>query len=326
MYNFAALIILMRCTSIFHFVFHISTEAFMDEDKKPTGKRFRRMENISSVFSSSDLNHRLFGHEGFQFFLFQKRWEKLVGQVMAKESYVSSYKNDMLFVTVTNSVFLQQLYVIKNDILSRLSEDEFGKQFTDIRFIAGPRKKKYQTFTTLDPINRAIEKEQRMYDQPLTDKETDWIRHWVSAHIEKEALQAPFSDMMKAVLQIRKGELAAGYHPCQRCGALTPPDTSLCSSCERKNRQEKRALVIELLRKNPHFTFQEVTSRFPCTYPLYESCVNQLIHRYKERIFHQFARPDEKRRLLALLTHRPIESMTDQEAEEALKKLPKKSW
>ncbi len=77
----------------------------MDEDKKPTGKRFRRMENISSVFSSSDLNHRLFGHEGFQFFLFQKRW-KLVGQVMAKESYVSSYKNDMLFVTVTNSVFL----------------------------------------------------------------------------------------------------------------------------------------------------------------------------------------------------------------------------
>ena len=121
----------------------------MDEDKKPTGKRFRRMENISSVFSSSDLNHRLFGHEGFQFFLFQKRWEKLVGQVMAKESYVSSYKNDVLFVTVTNSVFLQQLYVIKNDILSRLSEDEFGKRFTDIRFIAGPRKKKYQTFTTL---------------------------------------------------------------------------------------------------------------------------------------------------------------------------------
>lgn len=125
----------------------------MDEDKKPTGKRFRRMENISSVFSSSDLNHRLFGHEGFQFFLFQKRWEKLVGQVMAKESYVSSYKKDVLFVTVTNSVFLQQLYVIKNDILSRLFEDEFGKRFTDIRFIAGPRKKKYQTFTTLDPIN-----------------------------------------------------------------------------------------------------------------------------------------------------------------------------
>ena len=163
----------------------------MDEDKRPTGKRFRRMDTISDVFSSSDLNHRLFGHEGFQFFLFQKRWEKLVGQVMAKESYVSSYKNDVLFVTVTNSVFLQQLYVIKNDILSRLSEDEFGKRFTDIRFIAGPRKKKYQTFTTLDPINRAIEKEQRMYDQPLTDKETDWIRRWVDTHVEKEALQAP---------------------------------------------------------------------------------------------------------------------------------------
>ena len=200
----------------------------MDEDKKPTGKRFRRMENISSVFSSSDLNHRLFGHEGFQFFLFQKRWEKLVGQVMAKESYVSSYKNDVLFVTVTNSVFLQQLYVIKNDILSRLSEDEFGKRFTDIRFIAGPRKKKYQTFTTLDPINHAIEKEQRMYDQPLTDKETDWIQHWVGTHIEKEALQAPFSDMMKAVLQIRKGEPAlrrshaAGYLALQQLRTQKP--------------------------------------------------------------------------------------------------------
>lgn len=123
-----------------------------------------------------------------------------------------------------------------------------------------------------------------MYDQPLTDKETDWIRHWVSAHIEKEALQAPFSDMMKAVLQIRK-----------RARRRIPPLPALrrthaagylaLQQLRTQNRQEKRARVIELLRKNPHFTFQEVTSRFPCTYPLYESCVNQLIHGYKERIF-----------------------------------------
>ncbi len=298
----------------------------MTEDKKPTGKRMRRMENISTVFSTSDLSRQLFGQEGFQFFLFQKRWEKMVGPLMAKESYVSSYKKDMLYVTVTNSVFMQHLFMIKADILKLLEGDEFGNRFADIRFIAGPYKKKYKTFTTLDPINENIKKEKALYSQPLTEKERDWIHRWAESHVRNEKIQEPFSDMMKAVLQIRKGDLAKGYHPCARCGTLCEKEKQLCPACERKAKSAQRTKVIGVLRRNPHFYFQDLCKEIPCTYSLYEEARNSLIRQWKDQIFKKFAGIEEKKKLLALLLHRPASTITDKEAGEMLKKLPEKSW
>lgn len=298
----------------------------MDEDKKPTGKRTRKMENISTVFTASDLNRRLFGQEGFQFFLFGKRWEKMVGPVMAKESYVSYYKKDTLYVTVTNSVFMQHLFMIKRDILTRLAEDEFGNRFTDIRFIAGPHKPKYQTFTTLDPINDNIKKEKAIYSQPLTEKERAWIEQWTAGHVKNEKIQEPFADMMKAVLQIRKGDLTKGYHPCPRCGTLCPQDNPLCPACERKSRRAHRAKVLGILRINPHFYFQDLCRQIPCTYPLYEEARNQLMRQWKDQIFKKIAGTEEKKKLLALLLHREADTITDAEAGEMLKKLPEKKY
>ncbi len=296
----------------------------MDEDKKPTGRRMRRMENISTVFSTSDLNKKLFGQEGFQFFLFQKRWEKMVGPLMAKESYVSSYKKDMLFVTVTNSVFMQHLFMIKSDILKLLADDEFGKRFTDIRFIAGPYKKKYKTFTTLDPINENIQKEKALYSQPLTEGERNWIDRFAADHVTHEKIQKPFADMMKAVLQIRKGDLAKGFHPCRRCGTLCTPDETLCPACARVEKKEHRGRVIGILKKNPHFYFQDLCRFLPCTYPLYEEVRNTLIRKLKDQIFQKFAGAEEKKMLLALLLHKEMSTITDVEAEEMLKRLPEK--
>lgn len=85
---------------------------------------------------------KIFGNDGFQFFLFQKRWKNIVGDMLAKESYIKSWKDDTLVIAVTNSVFLQHLFMMKGDLLKRLFEDKFGKRFKDIRFIAGPRQKR----------------------------------------------------------------------------------------------------------------------------------------------------------------------------------------
>ena len=64
----------------------------MEEDKKPEGKRYRTMESIAGVFTESDVRQKLFGNKGFQFYLFQKRWKKIVGSLMAEESYISGCK------------------------------------------------------------------------------------------------------------------------------------------------------------------------------------------------------------------------------------------
>ena len=174
----------------------------MEEDKKPEGKRYRTMESIAGVFTESDVRQKLFGNKGFQFYLFQKRWKKIVGSLMAEESYISGCKGPLLFVRVTNSAFLQQLFMMKADILKELSKDEIGRYFTDIKFLAGSPQKPYKPFTTLDPVNSAIEKEQKRYSQSLSEGEEAWIQNWVRSHVKKEAVRVPFAEMMEEVLKI----------------------------------------------------------------------------------------------------------------------------
>lgn len=298
----------------------------MEEDKKPEGKRYRTMESIAGVFTESDVRQKLFGNKGFQFYLFQKRWKKIVGSLMAEESYITGCKGPLLFVRVTNSAFLQQLFMMKADILKELSKDEIGRYFTDIKFLAGSPQKPYKPFTTLDSVNSAIEKEQKRYSQSLTEGEEAWIQNWVKGHVKKEAVRAPFAEMMEEVLKIRKGELADGYHPCSICGSLCPPDAPICPACRRRLAKTKKNKVILILKENPHYTYQEVRAILPCEYSLYEEARDILIHRAKEKIFRKEAADEEKRKLLSLLLHRPLSDITVKEAEDMLKHMPQKKW
>lgn len=298
----------------------------MEEDKKPEEKRYRTMESIAGVFTESDVRQKLFGNKGFQFYLFQKRWKKIVGSLMAEESYITGCKGPLLFVRVTNSAFLQQLFMMKADILKELSKDEIGRYFTDIKFLAGSPQKPYKPFTTLDSVNSAIEKEQKRYSQSLTEGEEAWIQNWVKGHVKKEAVRAPFAEMMEEVLKIRKGELADGYHPCSICGSLCPPDAPICPACRRRLAKTKKNKVILILKENPHYTYQEVRAILPCEYSLYEEARDILIHRAKEKIFRKEAADEEKRKLLSLLLHRPLSDITVKEAEDMLKHMPQKKW
>lgn len=301
----------------------------MEENHKDKGKRYKVMAGIDQVFSDSFTSKKIFGNDGFQFFLFQKRWKNIVGDMLAKESYIKSWKDDTLVIAVTNSVFLQHLFMMKGDLLKRLFEDEFGKRFKDIRFIAGPRQKKEKAYSTLDPVNHKIEEEQKMYSQDLTEGEEKWIENWVEGHVGNDKLKQPFQDLMTEVLKIRKGEAAAGYKPCAWCGALfdqKDKNQKLCPNCQRIFDRNIKHRAVLLLKKYPHYTFQQVRSIIGCGYSEYEEARDILIHRYKENIFQKHSGAEEKRKLLALLIHKPINEISEQEAENILKHMPEKKW
>lgn len=295
-----------------------------EEDKRPQGKRYRTMDTIAGVFTHSDIKTKLFGQKGFQFYLFQKRWKNIIGDLMAKESYISGCKGPLLYVQVTNSAFMQQLYMMKGDILKELSKDEIGKYFKDIRFFAGSPRKDSLPFTTVDKVNETIKKEQHRYSVDLSPEEEQWIQSWVVGHVKSEKIRPQFAEMMEEVLKIRKGEQADGYHACAICGALCPPQEKICPACHRKLEKTRKNKVILILKENPHYTYQEVRAILPCDYSLYEDARDTLIHRAKEKIFHKYSADEEKKKLLALLLHRPVSSITTEEANEMLKKLPQK--
>lgn len=298
----------------------------MEEYKKPEGRRYRRIDRIEDVFENSDIKRMLFGNKGFQFYLFQKRWKDFVGDVLAEESYISGYKGSLLYVQVTNSVFKQHLFMIKQEILGKMQQDEVGKYFKDIRFYAGSPRVKNKPFTTIDPVNRKRAKEEAAYSQPLSDNEKDWIRNWVDGHVKSEKIRPQFAEMMEETLKIRKGEISLGFHPCPICQSLTAPDKKFCIFCERKLAKTRKNKIILLLKENPHYTYQEVRNLIPCEYSVYEEARDILIHRAKEKIFQKYGADEEKRFLLSLLLHKPLSEISKEEAGEMLKKMPQKKW
>jgi len=298
----------------------------MEEDKSPEGRRYKVMDTLSNVFKMSDTNRQLFNNTDFQFFLFQKRWKDIVGEIMASESWVIGWKGATLIVSVSNSAFMQQLFMMKGEILAHLREDEVGKYFTDIRFRAGPHKREHKATTTVDIVNSNRIKDERMYSRPLTENEKAWVDRWVKNHVKNEKVRPPFAQMMEEVLKIRKGEEENGYHPCPICGSLTPPERKICTACERKINRKRKNKVILILKQNPHYTYQEVRALFPCEYSAYDEAREILIHRAKENIFHKFNDHEEKRKLLSLLIHKPLKDITVEEARASLDKMPQKWW
>lgn len=293
------------------------------EDTKRSGK----MANTKDIFSQSGLTRRLFGSEDFRFFLFKKKWADTVGPILAEESYISGFRNDVLYVTVTNSPLMNHLFMMKREILRNLTKaDEFGKRFQDIRFFTGRKEHKETGFAPLDELNRVMKETMIAPTAKITDKERDWIHRWTESHVKKEALRPEFADMMEQVLRRKKGKLAKGYHPCARCGDLCPPDHRFCSSCERQLNKTRKNRIVLLLKEQPHLNFQQVRALLPCSYEDYEESRDRLIHRLKERIFQKYGTDLEKRRLLALLLHRPLQEITAQEAADILKKMPEKKW
>ena len=65
-------------------------------------------------------NHRRFMEsDGFQYFLFRQKWPSFAGELLARESYIAGASGEVLYVQVTNSVWLSQLTMLKAQILEK---------------------------------------------------------------------------------------------------------------------------------------------------------------------------------------------------------------
>lgn len=288
-------------------------------------KRYAKMAPLSEVLPQSDMNDRIFGSDEFQFYTFKGVWPHIVGPMLAKESFILRKNRNTLYIQVTNSVFLHHLFTMKQDLLARIQEYPYGKQFTDLRFVAGNAEVRKDPKLSLDSVNEAKKREQAMYSQELTDSEKEWIQNWTASHVDQR-LMPVFQDLMGEVLKIRKGELASGYHPCPSCGTLCKPEETMCMTCSSREGIKNESRVMALLMSHPEWNYNDVMSVYACRYSEYDSARSTLIRQLKDKIYNKYASDVDKRTLLALLLHKPLSQITIDEANKSLSKLPVKKY
>lgn len=285
-------------------------------------KRTGKMAGLSEIFQLSNEGRRLFSSSSFLFWKLQKKWEEIVGPLLAKDSYISFEKDKTIYIAVTNSVLMNHLFMMKSELLRKIKEDDYGRKYVDIRFIAGQAKIDRSAESSLLPFNKRQEEEKKIFSVPLSEEERNSIDKWTDAYISDEKTKTLFTKMMKIIAAKRKGKIEAGWHPCQICKDLIPPGKIICTVCENKKEQSQIGKIMLLLKDTPHLVYKEINEQIPCDYSIYESARETLIQRIRENIYRKIDGPLHKRILLSMILHKPLEKITFREAETALRKMP----
>lgn len=284
----------------------------------------KRTGQLEKAADQSLIGSLLHGNDAFQFYLFQQKWKAIAGDVLAEESRIGRKEGTTLYIHVTNSVWMQELIMRKKELLQRIQEDPYGRQFQDLRFMIAAPQEKETGLSAVDLLRQRMAEENGMKPLPLTEGETAWIAQWTASHVRAEKIRPAIREMMERALSLRKAQLAAGYHPCRRCGELIRKEETLCLRCRI---EEERAIlhrITLLLTTYPSLLYEEARRYIPCRYSQFAAARDGLIHKYKENYANGWGTEEEKRKLLSLLTHKPYEKITKEEADRALSALPKR--
>ena len=270
-------------------------------------KRSGKLEEVSAAME--DVQQILRGSDAFQFWLFQQKWSALAGDVLAEESYIARRERDVLYISVTNSVWMQELLMHRAELLRRVQADPYGARFRELRIQMGPKRRAVRPASPVDRVAPLYDGRRRT--APLTDGEEAWIAQWTASHVARDEIRPAIAEMMRGALRRRKEEIAMGYHPCAQCEA------------EEDRRQQNQ--VVLLLKDRPELLYEDVRRVLPAvTYEDFAAGRDLLIHRYRQNHYNRCGTEEERRRLLSLLIHKPFEAITEEEARRTLSALPQK--
>ena len=104
-----------------------------------TDRRNRKPSECEPVSNIIDaLLRRCHGGEGQNARIVWTFWDEVVGEDLAQNAQPAAFKNRILIVHVSGSVWLQELHFRKNDLIDRLNQAAGSRVVEDIRFKLGP--------------------------------------------------------------------------------------------------------------------------------------------------------------------------------------------
>lgn len=184
---------------------------------------------VNSFLQSQELASMLRPH------LAKVHWEGVVGPQVAGVTQVESVRDGVLFVRVKNSVWANELTLLKEDMLRRLNSKLGGRILTDIHFKAsGLARDKKKPAIILAPAPTEAELARIVLSGEVRARvETALFG------ITEEALRGRICQVMLHAARTDEWKRRRGWSPCPRCGALAPPDAvpaeteaaPLCALC-----------------------------------------------------------------------------------------------
>lgn len=170
---------------------------------------------VQAMLQSQDLAQTLRPH------MAKVRWAEVVGPQVAGVTHIERVQNGTeLVVRVKNSVWANELVLLKGDMLRRLNQALGGKVLTDIHFKASglPRGKKAAA-RDVAPDAPSDEDLARVVLSPEARARVEGA----VGGIKDEALRGHIRRALTRAARTEQWKRAHGWRPCARCGAVAFP-------------------------------------------------------------------------------------------------------
>ena len=181
---------------------------------------------VNSFLLSQELSQALRPH------LAKVHWAGVVGPQVAGVTQVEAVRDGVLFVRVKNSVWANELTLLKEDMLRRLNSKLGGRILTDIHFKASglARAKKKS-----EPAQIPLPAEGELAKITLSKEAATRIETTL-ATITDDGLRGRIREVMLRAARTEEWKRRHGWQVCGRCGAMSEPMANadpapLCTVC-----------------------------------------------------------------------------------------------
>ena len=181
---------------------------------------------VNSFLLSQELSQALRPH------LAKVHWAGVVGPQVAGVTQVEAVRDGVLFVRVKNSVWANELTLLKEDMLRRLNAKLGGRVLTDIHFKASglARAKKKS-----EPAPIPLPADGELVKITLSKEAAARIETTLAA-ITEDSLRGRIREVMLRAARTEEWKRQHGWQVCGRCQALSAPTANadaapLCTVC-----------------------------------------------------------------------------------------------
>ena len=254
------------------------------------------------------------------------RWQSTVGETIAKNVQPARIDYKTLFVYINNSSWKTEFQFQKSGIIKKLNEAAECRLIEEILLsretrIAAPRNRIEPLEPTPDEI---IARE--LSNITLTDAELGEIEAGLT--VEDEQLRAMILKTAINRRRLKKCREKHGWHACAKCEMLVPPDEVLCNDCERKEREEFRRQLGQIIRDAPWLKFADVYSEMQSKMPhMIGQCYPETVAGVRSSLVQELARrtgvnnPNQVKRLVMLYRQLPPDQLSDEIIRKTMRRL-----
>lgn len=268
-------------------------------------------------------------------------WPKVVGTVLGKQTKVLEIKPPIIKVAAMTSPCLQQLQMMKRQLLKKINEFYGSDLITDLECTMY-RQSYLKAIQPVDAVSvpsanskglikgdtsayMGKAKRTDSYERVLINFKAIPIPADVMAQIDTSVANIKSKDLRRQLkeVQIKQYKKTVylkdqGYHNCERCENLIGPDDTLCPSCTIKAQEHEAFLyrqhingIKDRLMQEPFAVYDEMRQHVPqCTMTDYQLAHRECVYFFRNRVVKEESNENyDIYMLLMLITHKKAEQL-----------------